>query len=259
MNAASDSGRKRPWSYDAIADVYATDMGQSMPFDDVGWYRALCLREGGRALELGCGTGRILIELLRAGVDVIGADRSLPMLMRLRHDATEHALSPNVLQMDIAAPALSARFRAVLLPYSLITYLRDPAVAQHCVGALAALLEPDGCLVLDAFVPQQVTSFADFRRDYRRVHEGGFLERHKRITANADGTNRIERRYTLLNANDSVISEFETDETIRPYSADDLCRLAQSANLVVESVTHDYNTTADTLSRFATLLARKPA
>jgi SAM-dependent methyltransferase len=253
------SGGERGWSYDAIADVYATDMGQSMPFDDVGWYRALCLREGGRTLELGCGTGRILIELLRGGVDAIGADRSLRMLARLRRDAEKYTLSPSVLQTDIAAPALCTRFRVVLLPYSLITYLRDPTIAERCVRTLAALLEPGGCLVLDAFVPQPVTSFADFRHDYRRTHEGGFLERHKRITANADGTNRIERRYTLLDANNGAISEFVTDETIRPYTANDLSRFARSAGLVVESVIHDYDASTDMPSRFATLVARKPA
>jgi len=253
------SGSERGWSYDAIADVYATDMGQSMPFDDVAWYRALCLREGGRALELGCGTGRILIELLRAGVDAVGADRSLPMLARLRRDAKKYALSPDVLQIDIAAPALRAQFRVVLLPYSLITYLRDSTIAEQCVRTLAALLEPGGCLVLDAFVPQPVTSFADFRCDYRRAHEGGFLERHKRINANVDGTNRIERHYTLLDANDQAISEFVTDETIRPYAANDLSHFARSAGLVVESVIHDYNATTDMPSRFATLVARKPA
>ncbi|TLY48982.1 MAG: class I SAM-dependent methyltransferase, partial [Gammaproteobacteria bacterium] len=75
------------WSYDAIAEIYETDMGQSMPFDDVAFYRSLCLAEGGRVLELGCGTGRILIELMRAGIDAVGADRSLPMLARLHRDA----------------------------------------------------------------------------------------------------------------------------------------------------------------------------
>src|SRR6185503_154493 len=34
------------FSYDAIAEVYATDMGRSMPFDDVGWYRRQCLARG---------------------------------------------------------------------------------------------------------------------------------------------------------------------------------------------------------------------
>ncbi|MBS0567010.1 MAG: class I SAM-dependent methyltransferase [Proteobacteria bacterium] len=245
------------WSYDFIADVYATDMGQSMPFDDIDWYRALCLREGGRALELGCGTGRILIELLRAGVDVVGADRSLPMLARLRRDAQARDLSPRVTQMDITAPALRDSFRVILMPYSLITYLVDPQVAQRCIHTLAALLEPGGCLVLDAFVPQPVTSFAEFRRDYRREHDGGFLERHKRITANVDGSNRIERRYSVLDANDALVSRFATDETIRPYRATDLAEYGVSADLMVESFHWDYGLRRQAQgARFATVVLR---
>jgi SAM-dependent methyltransferase len=257
------------WSYDFIADVYATDMGQSMPFDDVGWYRSLCLREGGRTLELGCGTGRILIELLRAGIDAVGADRSLPMLARLRRDvrtkaheniaaANDWNSSPSLVQMDIAAPALTGPFRVVLLPYSLITYLREPSVAHQAAATLAALLEPGGCLVLDAFVPQPVTSFADFRRDYRREHEGGFLERHKRITANADGSNRIERRYQVFAADGSVAAQFDTDETIRPYRADELTAFGTAAGLHVESTHWDYGARdrADG-ARFATIMLRK--
>ena len=40
------------WSYDRLADVYATDMGASMPFDDVGFYRGLAQDSGGRVLDL---------------------------------------------------------------------------------------------------------------------------------------------------------------------------------------------------------------
>lgn len=246
------------WSYDAIADVYATDMGRSMPFDDVGWYRALCLREGGRVLELGCGTGRVLIELLRCGVDAIGADRSLPMLARLRRDAKKYTLSPQVVQMDIATPALTAPFRVVLLPYSLLTYLRDPVIAARALHHLAALLEPGGCMVLDAFVPQPVESFADFRLDYRRPHEGGFLERRKRISAYANGTNRIERRYTVFDGDGTVAAEFATDETIRPYHAEELAQLGSSANLAVESCHWDYDARSQAEgARFATIVVRK--
>ena len=52
-------------SYNKIAAVYSTDMGQSMAFDDVGYYRRLCSERGGHTLELGCGTGRILLPLLQ--------------------------------------------------------------------------------------------------------------------------------------------------------------------------------------------------
>ena len=255
----SKGRRKRPeWSYDAIADVYATDMGQSMPFDDVGWYRSLCERGRGRILELGCGTGRILIALLRAGLDAVGADRSLPMLRRLRRDGHEFGLRPQLAQMDLTSLALSgASFRTILLPYSLITYVTQAEAARTAMAAIASLLEPGGRIVLDAFAPKAVESFADFRLDYRRPHGTGLLERRKRITANADGTNRIERRYRLLDALGALQHEFLTDETIRPYAEHDLLALAADSHLTVDRCSYDYDAwPGSDAPRFVTLVLR---
>ena len=246
------------WSYDHIAEVYETDMGQSMPFDDVGFYRSLCLAEGGRTLELGCGTGRILIELLRAGVDAVGADRSLPMLARLRRDAQRYTLSPLLLQMDIAQPALSERFGAILRPYSLITYLRNYAAAVATLRRYAAMLVDGGCIVLDAFIPKPVESFADFRQDYWREHGDGFLARHKRISVQADGCNRIERRYCLHASDRTLREEFFTDETIRPYAPEALASLSAAAGLHADQWFWDYGArrSADG-AKFATAVLRR--
>jgi len=241
------------FSYDAIAEVYATDMGRSMPFDDVAWYRQQCLARGGRALELGCGTGRILLELLAAGVDAIGVDRSLPMLRQLRRDATGRGIEAGVAQMDLRRLALSGVFQTILAPYSLITYLTNPEIAVTALVQIRSLLAAEGRLVIDAFIPQPVESFADFRLDYRRPHGEQTLERHKRITANADGTNRIERRYRLFAADDRLVDEFHTDETIRPYTSAAIAALGEAAGLRIESWTFDYGTIgAASNSRFAT-------
>jgi len=240
------------FSYDAIAEVYATDMGQSMPFDDVGWYRQQCITRGGRALELGCGTGRILLELLAAGVDAIGADRSLPMLQRLRRDAAARGIEARVAQMDLRQLALVGDFQVILAPYSLITYLTEPEVVVAALMRMRSLLARDGRIVLDAFIPQPVESFSDFRLDYRRPHGDQTLERHKRITANADGTNRIERRYRLLAADGSLREEFHTDETICPYTPSAIAAHGEAAGLRVESWTFDYGATAGANFRFAT-------
>ena len=242
------------WSYDAIAEVYATDMGQSMAFDDIGWYRAFCAQRGGAVLELGCGTGRILLELLAAGVDASGADRSLPMLKRLRKDAAARGLDARVLQTDLRALALRGRFATILLPYSLITYLTDTRVATDVLAGLRPLLDAGGCVVIDAFVPQPVESFSDFRLDYRRAHGDGVLERRKRITANADGTNRIERWYRVLGESDELREEFRTDETIRPYAAAELRGLAETAGFVVQREVLDYGASISDRPRFATLV-----
>jgi len=241
------------FSYDAIAEVYATDMGLSMPFDDVGWYRQQCLARGGRALELGCGTGRILLELLAAGVDAFGADRSLPMLRRLRRDATERGLEARVAQMDLRQLALAGEFEVILAPYSLITYLTEQAVAVAALTRMRCLLARNGRLVLDAFIPQRIESFVEFRLDYRRPHGEQTLERQKRITSNSDGTNRIERRYRLYAPDGRLRDEFQTDETIRPYSPSAIAALGEAAGLRVETWTFDYSAThAGENFRFAT-------
>ncbi|MBL8296909.1 MAG: class I SAM-dependent methyltransferase [Rhodanobacteraceae bacterium] len=246
------------WSYDAIAEVYATDMGQSMAFDDIGWYRGFCAQQRGAVLELGCGTGRILLELLAAGLDVSGADRSLPMLRRLRADAAARGLDARVLQTDLHALALRGRFATILLPYSLITYLTDVHVAAEILAGLQPLLVAQGCVVLDAFVPQPVESFSDFRLDYRRPHGDGLLERHKRITANTDGTNRIQRWYRVLGGDSQLREEFRTDETIRPYARTQLLALAAEAGYRVEREVHDYSdAAAGAPTRFLTLVLRR--
>ena len=242
------------WSYDAIAAVYATDMGQSMPFDDVGFYREVCMRQAGPALELGCGTGRILLELLAAGVDAAGVDRSLPMLQQLLAEAKSRGLGvPRVAQMDLRALALRGAFATVLAPYSLVTYLIEADDLDAFLRGAKALLAPGGVLVLDAFVPRDVAAFDDFRLDYRRPHGDGTLERHKRI-ATAGGINTIERRYRLYDARDALLDEFTTRESIRPYAAATLRAAATRAGLRLQRETLDYGTgSTEGAARFATL------
>src|SRR5206468_3078186 len=56
-------------SYERIAHWYDVDMARNMPFDDVAFYLGVSANKGGRVLELGCGNGRILLELLARGID----------------------------------------------------------------------------------------------------------------------------------------------------------------------------------------------
>ncbi|HVJ62809.1 MAG TPA: hypothetical protein VM555_08865, partial [Tahibacter sp.] len=125
------------------------------------------------------------------------------------------------------------------------------------LAQLRALAAVDASLVLDAFVPQPVASFADFRLDYRRAHGDGTLERSKRITANADGTNRIERRYRLLDAGGAPVDTILTDETVRPYAPDALRELAGAAGWAVDDIAWDYGTGTDAAAaKFASFVLR---
>ena len=234
----------REWSYDRIADVYAADMGSSMAFDDVGWFRLQCRRHGGPVLELGCGTGRVMLPLLADGIDIVGIDRSLPMLQRLRAEARSRGLAPRVAQMDLQALALAARFGLILAPYSLVTYLSGKDDLDQWVASMVPLLADGGALVLDAFVPRPVRPGDAFQPDYARPYGDGMLERAKRVQALPDGRNRIERRYRVLGAAGEVREEFTTVDCIRPRTPRDLAHALAQAGLRIEDAAWDYGTRA---------------
>lgn len=245
------------WSYDHIADIYATDMGRSMPFNDVAWYVAFARQMNGRVLELGCGTGRILLPMVHAGVTAIGIDRSLPMLARLRSDAQAEGITPFVARMDMCKLGFTAPFRCIILAYSLITYLLYETQAVALLRHLRTQLEPDGAIVIDAFIPKTIHGFSDFRPDYERAHRQGMLERSKRITTLAGRWHQVERRYVLRDRQGQLQRVVNTTDIIKPYTVEELHRIARGAGYHVDGCVFDYGSSEPSQdSRFATLSLR---
>jgi SAM-dependent methyltransferase len=72
--------------FDAWSEFYDAELAARDP-DDVGFYRERASAVDGPVLELGCGTGRITLELLADGVDAYGIDVSAEMLATLRETA----------------------------------------------------------------------------------------------------------------------------------------------------------------------------
>ena len=68
--------------WDDYAPFYDWENARTLGRRDVPFWRNLALQAGGPVLELGCGTGRISLPLGRAGVPLVGIDRSEPMLAR---------------------------------------------------------------------------------------------------------------------------------------------------------------------------------
>ena len=239
-------------SYDQIATVYATDMGQSMAFDDIGYYRDLCAARGGAVLELGCGTGRILLPLLAAGIDIEGIDQSDGMLQELQRQATMRGLKAQVSLGTLQEFHVTRKFTTVLCPYSVVTYLTTAAELTRCLQLIRQTLLPAGVLVLDTFIPRDVVAFEDFRLDYRRPHGDGTLQREKRISKQ-DGCNRIERRYTLLRADGSVERSWITCDVIRPWTEAELVTAAADAGLQCSSVVYDFGQQRQASPQFVVL------
>ena len=76
-------------------NVESYDTG-GLPEADVGFFMDLAREGGGPVLDLGCGTGRVAWPLADAGFEVVGLDRSEPMLRRAEAKRPDHSGSAPV-------------------------------------------------------------------------------------------------------------------------------------------------------------------
>ena len=147
----------------------------------------------GRALELGVGTGRFALPLFARGVAVVGIDASAAMLARLR--ALPGGAALPVLLGDFADPPLAGSFRLIFVVYNTFFLLPSRAAQARCLRNIAALLDPGGALVVEAFVPSPERFAGENGTRLEALSGGGYL-----VTAARDepAERRLELTFTVV-------------------------------------------------------------
>jgi SAM-dependent methyltransferase len=109
------------------------------------------LASGGRALELGIGTGRIALPLAQRGVEMQGIDLSSAMVAKLREKPGGEEIPVAI--ADFATTRLDGTFRLAYLVFNTINNLTRQADQVACFRNVAAHLEPGGCFLIEVGVP----------------------------------------------------------------------------------------------------------
>ena len=124
---------------------------------DVGFFVETARAAGGPVLEVGCGTGRVLLPCARAGVPMVGLDVSRPMLDRLREklaDETDAVRARvRIVEADMRSFEIGERFACALLPFRSFQHMLTPADQRAALRRVKAHLQPGGLMVLDLFNP----------------------------------------------------------------------------------------------------------
>src|SRR5690348_4808848 len=116
------------------------------------------LARGGKALELGIGTGRIALPLAAKGVEVHGIDAAASMISRLREKPGGDRVS--VTQGNFAEVPVDEKFALVYIAFNTFYNLTTQEEQVQCFRNVEAHLEPDGCFVIEAFV-RDLTHFKE--------------------------------------------------------------------------------------------------
>jgi SAM-dependent methyltransferase len=117
------------------------------------------LAQGGPALELAIGTGRVALPLVARGLAVEGVEASEEMVARMR--AKPGGTGIPVAIGDMADVPVTGPFRLVYLVFNTLFNLVDAGRQADCFRNVARVLAPGGAFVVEAYVPNP----ADFDRD----------------------------------------------------------------------------------------------
>lgn len=141
--------------YDIHAETY--DFVSKPPDDDVSFYRKLAQQLGGPVLEIGVGTGRVAIELAKAGIGVVGIDNSGAMLKRLRgkleNGARDVADKIVMHEMDMCDFDIPNRFRTIIVPFRAFNHMLTDIDRRRALLRMVAHLAPNGRIAIHTFGP----------------------------------------------------------------------------------------------------------
>jgi SAM-dependent methyltransferase len=124
---------------------------------DIAFWTAFAAESGGPVLEIGCGTGRVLIPTARAGIEIVGLDLSPAMLAicrrRLAEEAADVQRRVTLVEADMRDFQLGRQFALATMPFRPFQHLIAVEDQIACLEAIHRHLAPGGRLVLDLFNP----------------------------------------------------------------------------------------------------------
>jgi SAM-dependent methyltransferase len=142
--------------YKFVADLYDFVVPyQNRP--DVAFFVEAAKESGGPVLEVGCGTGRILIPTAQAGIGIVGLDLSSHMLKvcreRLQGEPKDVRSRVRLVQADMRDFELSQTFQLVTIPFRPFQHLTTVEDQLACLKCIHHHLAKGGKLILDIFNP----------------------------------------------------------------------------------------------------------
>jgi len=166
-------------------EVYDLSKPLGFSFGDVEFYLERLLDIKGKVLEVGCGSGRVLIPLLQAGIDIDGLDNSEAMLDSCRRRCNELNLIPELFNDEMHNfTIVDKKYEAIIIPGGSFQLIEGRSQAVATLHNLLSHLTPDGKLIMDLFIPTDLNANSQTTRTWNTMNNEVIVLEDKRIELN---------------------------------------------------------------------------
>lgn len=121
--------------------------GDTSKWEDRFFFLDLIGETGQPVLDVGCGTGRLLLDYIEQGIDIDGMDNSPEMLDICRRKAEKRGMRPNLFLQTMETLDLPRKYRTIIVPSHSFQLLTDLEEAAEAMRRFHLHLELGGTLV----------------------------------------------------------------------------------------------------------------
>ena len=120
---------------------------------DIELYRDLLKNSEPPILELACGTGRMLVEFIKDGMQIDGVDLSPAMLSQCQAKLDQAGLKSNLYKQSITDLSLPGKYKTIFITGSSFQHISTVEEAMKALVCIYEHLEPGGKFLIDIFIP----------------------------------------------------------------------------------------------------------
>ena len=213
--------------------------GDSSHWHDRAFFKQVITHSGQPVLDVGCGTGRLLLSFMAEEIDIDGVDNSPEMLDLCRQKAAKLGLSPALYLQTMETLDLARQYQTILVPSGSFQLLIDPNDARAAMQRFFSHLSPGGTLVMSFYKlwtgePTGPTASEEWMREVVSPEDGSIIRRWARSTYDlVNDLEHIESRYDLIRNGEVTASQhFVRSPATRGYTQVQAIKLYRDAGFV---------------------------
>lgn len=230
--------------YGMMAEFWDLFRGDTSNWEDRFFFLDVVKKYGGPTLDVGCGTGRILLDFMQQGFDIDGVDNSPEMLAFLKQKAEKLNLHPTVYQQEMTELSLPRKYQTILVPSSSFQLLLDASLPPIAMNRFLGHLLPGGVLAMPFMTLWKEGNplEGDFTREVVRPEDGATIRRwqYYRFDPSTDFEHTIDR-YEIVRDGQTIASEeHRQSPATRSYTQQQAIALYEAAGFENIQLFHEF-------------------
>ena len=231
--------------------------------EEYNFYKLLLREASGKALELACGGGRLLLRFLHEGFQVEGVDSCPFLLDVLARKAQNAGITPVLHHQRLESVDLpESSFKLVYIPLGSFQLVSDRELAELAIFKYFKLLEPGGRLVVALFLPwthdHLDTGGWQIIRDVKlQIKNQRYVEREATVHDPVEQIILAKTRFELWDGTD-LLNFQEREMHLRWYSKGEFIALLKATGFAHVKTLRSYTEGPPFRDSFMLFIADKP-